>query len=278
MKYFCFRFDIDSQKCLRDGVPNLLVLANELGVKFTFFVNFGHAVNQISFIKEKLFSQRKMTNVKILSAFTKLGFKDYVITSLVNPMIGKNDPQILRQIIKSGHELGLHGGKNHDDWFREAHQWPVKKIREELLWGQQLLKNYISYKSVYGFSSPGWNTSTNIRKMLYELGFSYTADIHSDKPIEKIVIRNGIKCIPTNIVGEPEGVGYIEFCRASHMDDSEILKDFRKKLMARKKLAVIYDHPYYAGIQELHMVKQMIQMAINMNFTVVSMREISQKI
>lgn len=278
MKYFCFRFDIDSQKCLREGVPNLLALAEEMHVKFTFFVHFGRAVNRLSFIKNKLYgcNQQKRIRTKSLSALTKLGLKDYILTSVANPLIGKNDPHILKMIIKSGHELGLHGGRNHDDWLREAHRWPVAKIREEVLWGQQLLKTYIPHEAVFGFSSPGWNTSKNIRQTLHELGFSYVADMHSDKPIEKIIIKNRMKCVPTNIVGEPDGVGYIEFCRASHMNDSEVLNDFKKKLMVRKKLATVYDHPYYAGIQELKLVRHMIQIAKDMNYKIATMKEITQ--
>lgn len=278
MKYFCFRFDIDSQKCLREGVPNLLVLGKQLKVHFTFFVNFGRAVNQVSFLRDRLSKQRKENESKSLSAFAKLGLKDYVITALYNPLIIKGNDHILQQIIESGHELGLHGGKNHDDWFRKAHKWPVKKIREELVWGQQLLKQYIPGEAPYGFSSPGWNTSADIRKILHELKFSYIADIHSDKPIETVTMRNGIACMPTNITGEPGGVGYIEYCRASLMDDPEILRDFKNKLITRKKLAIVYDHPYYAGVREIGMVKKMLQTAIRMDYAIVTMRDILQKI
>jgi hypothetical protein len=38
MKYFCFRFDVDTPKCIKKGVPNLISLSKKLDVPFTFFI------------------------------------------------------------------------------------------------------------------------------------------------------------------------------------------------------------------------------------------------
>ena len=40
------RFDIDTHKCIRDGVPNLLEISEERNVRFTFFLNAGRAISR----------------------------------------------------------------------------------------------------------------------------------------------------------------------------------------------------------------------------------------
>lgn len=37
MNRLVFRFDVDTHKCIRDGVPNLLEISDEMDVPFTFF-------------------------------------------------------------------------------------------------------------------------------------------------------------------------------------------------------------------------------------------------
>lgn len=44
-KRFVFRFDIDTHKCIRDGVPNLLAIFKEYNVPCTFFLNTGKSVS-----------------------------------------------------------------------------------------------------------------------------------------------------------------------------------------------------------------------------------------
>ena len=275
MKYLCFRFDVDTHKCLRDGVPNLLQLAQYHKVKFTFFLNVGQAVDRLHFIQNTL-KKKQETDVKSLSPLTKLGIKDYVFLSFINPLIGEGCAENIKKISKSGHEIGLHGGRNHQSWSMDAQNWPSRKIEHELKWGIGVLMK-IDNKKPIGFASPGWNGSVKINRILHKLGFRYVSDVHSDQALEKITFSEGIIQIPTNIAGEPGGVGYLEYCRAIRMNDSQILEDFKKKLTERKRLAVIYDHPFYSGVRELNLLGEMIKLAKDMNIRIVTMEEILNK-
>ena len=254
MKHLCFRFDIDTHKCIRDGVPNLLKLAKYHKLKFTFFINVGQAVDRLHFFQSKI--KHSGQKIKTLSPLAKLGLKEYLYLCLLNPFIGKYTREI-RMIYQSGHEVGLHGGKNHQAWFNNAKSWSKDRIKNEILWALNIL-NKIDKKPIKGFASPGWNGSSRINSVLRELGFLYVSDKHFNKPYEKITQTEGLKEIPTNISGEPGGVGYLEHCRALKMNDSQILEDFKDKLIARKKLTVVYDHPYFAGVKELALLGKMI--------------------
>lgn len=272
MKYLCFRFDVDTHKCIRDGVPNLLKLAKQLDVKFTFFINVGQAVDWFQFLKNTT-DKSSRSNIKCLSAITKLGLKDYLIISLFNPIIGINFAEKIKSISQQKHEIGLHGGKNHQTWFNNAKSWSTAKITEEIFWARNTLNNINPREQLIGFASPGWNGSDKINGILHKLGFLYVSDTHTDKPFEKIVRSKGLSKIPTNIAGEPGGVGYLEYCRALKMSDSQILLDFKEKLDTRKKLAVVYDHPYYTGTKEIILLKKMIRLAKDMRISIITMKE-----
>lgn len=275
MRYLCFRFDVDTHKCLRDGVPNLLQLARYHKVKFTFFLNVGQAIDRLHFFQSKI-KKKPEKDIKSLSPLTKLGLKDYLFLSLANPSIGERYSENIKLISKLGHEIGLHGGKNHQNWFFNAKKWTSKNIENELRWGIQILKN-LGQENIWGFSSPGWNGSAKIDKALHKLGFQYSSDIYSSKPLEKITYSKGIIQIPTNIVGEPGGVGYLEHCRASGLSDLQIMQDFKDKLVKRKRLSVIYDHPFYVGVKEINILGKMIKLAKNMNINIITMKEVLNK-
>ena len=40
-KLFSFRWDIDHRACITDGLPRIMQVCDEFGVKNTFFVNMG---------------------------------------------------------------------------------------------------------------------------------------------------------------------------------------------------------------------------------------------
>ena len=114
-----------------------------------------------------------------------------------------------------------------------------------------------------------------MHSILESLGFKYVADLHGDvfDEIKKARSVSNLFQVPTNILGEPGGVGYIENLRARGMGDKFILKDFESKLKKRK-IAVVYEHPSYAGIKELPMVEKMIRSAQSMGFRITTLRDI----
>jgi peptidoglycan/xylan/chitin deacetylase (PgdA/CDA1 family) len=271
MKYICFRFDVDTHKCLRDGVPNLLKLAKIYNIKFTFFINTGRAIDRLDFLHKKIQKFKTFEEIYSLTAYEKLGIKDYIYAAMVNPQIAQSYSNVIDSIYKKGHEIGLHGGKNHQNWYSSAQEWDETKIMNEISWGLTELKKINKNIVPVGFASPGWNGSNKINSVLQKKGFRYNADLHTNDKIQRVTKINNFYTIPTNMTGEPGGVGYIENCRAKKMDDNAILDDFKSKLTKRSKLAVMYDHPYYVGIQELQLLKKLIVIAIHMRYTFITM-------
>jgi|TARA_B110000263_G_scaffold171875_1_gene149835 peptidoglycan/xylan/chitin deacetylase (PgdA/CDA1 family) len=279
MKYFCFRFDVDTPKCVKVGIPNLISLSKELDVPFTFFINMGHGTSRWSFIKNLSFFNSTTTkhSAQKLSNLNKLGLSDYLKMAILNPQVGNSYPNIIQSLENSGHEVGLHGGSNHGEWQYESDTWNKKKFLDEIVSSLNSLNKCINNKPT-GFSSPGWKSSNELHQILESLGFLYIADAHGEHHEKITIAQNSSKLlqIPTNILGEPGGVAYLENLRAQRMNDSSILKNFSKRLDG-KTLAVIYDHPYYAGIKELPILKAMIKIVQARGFQIVTLKTIAEK-
>ena len=133
------------------------------------------------------------------------------------------------------------------------------------------LSNFLGEKPL-GFSSPGWCGSNDLNIILESLDFHYVADAYGEDLKKIVSVENESKLlqVPTNILGDG-GVAYLENLRAKNMNDNAILKDFSSKLDERL-FAVIYDHPYYAGIQEITMIESMVDMVRSKGFQIVTLR------
>ena len=278
MKYFCFRFDVDTPKCIKKGVPNLISLSKKLDVPFTFFINMGRGTSRWSFIKKIIpFGSKSIPHTTFkLSNLKKLGLWDYFIMALFNPQVGNSHPHIIKSLKKAGHEVGLHGGSNHGEWQNESHSWGNQKFFKEIIPALNSLTKFLGERPL-GFSSPGWCGSNDLNTILESLDFYYVADAHGEnlKTITYAQNASNLLQIPTNILGNG-GVAYLESLRARNMNDNEILKDFSSKLDERF-FAVLYDHPYYAGIQELPMMEMMVDLVRSKGFQIVTLKTLVEK-
>ncbi|MBN1941106.1 MAG: polysaccharide deacetylase family protein, partial [Candidatus Diapherotrites archaeon] len=188
MKRFCFRFDVDSENCIRNGVPRLLGLGRELGVKFTFFLNMGKAVNRKAYIS-KIIGSKGSSQVPKLPNIEKLGKKNFIRLALLNPLTCSANKKIVEMIKEDGHEIGLHGGKNHSTWMHNALKWDSKRIEIEIGWGAREIKKILGEPPL-GFAAPGFAASDRIHGALKAKGFLYCSDAFGDK---KIFESGGLK-------------------------------------------------------------------------------------
>ena len=274
-KYLAFRFDVDTHDCLAVGVPRLLELANRLNCRFTFYVNTGKSVHLGHQIGAKFGGKTNSeTDVHMLSARHKLGLKEYFRTAILNPNISKFAADQLKALAESEHEVGLHGGRNHEDWVRSAAEsWTPEKIDSEIEYGLENLNRFgIKPK---GFASPGWVTPPNLGERLQNFGFTYFADRHGDKA-EPMFQSDGSNMLNlgTPMSGEPGGVAWIEHKRAQGFSNEQIHEAFRKELSSPGKIKVIYDHPYFAGKHEIRIMEELVNIARDEGFEIVTVEQI----
>lgn len=281
-KLLVLRFDVDTQRCIREGVPNLLDLADDVGARFTFFVNMGRAVDRVATLAA-MFRGRGRTRSSVhrstrLSARSKLGLRHYLVAALVNPRVGAGSPEVIRRILRDGHEVGLHGGRNHGTWQAAAHKWPEGRIAREVAAGCRSLRRTAGRWAgeVRGFASPGWQGPPGLWPVLVASGFRYVADTRGRCRAPDLAPASGaLLRVPTHLVGEPGGVAYLEHHQAIGSTDSDVLADFEAALGERRRSLVLYDHPCYAGIRKLPLLRRMIEAGRRAGYRTATLSELA---
>ncbi len=278
-RYLCFRFDIDTHICLKEGVPNLLEIFENQDARCTFFVSMGKAFKRSYFISEKLnkaIHLKKDIKSEKFSLPYKLGFFNSVNSMLLNPMIGAKYHETLKRAIEKGNELGLHGGRNHATWEKKAHQWTEEKLQNEIEYGLKQFEIQNLPKPI-SFASPCWKSPEKLDEILEKLDFKIVANKNISFN-HLLKDNNNISQFPTNVIGENKEIGFIENLRALGFSTEEIILKFSDQLDVLEPFKMVFDHPFYAGRHELEMVAAMIRIAKEKGYIVDSLKNIYQNL
>lgn len=257
MKKIVFRFDIDTHKCIRDGVPNLLKLSRKYNVPFTFFLNTGKSISLGDSMRSLLKTDNTNHNKgEMMSAMQKLGIVDYIYAAIVNPSIICYKRQIC-ELLNSNCEIGIHGGRNHAKWQNYALEWEQTKLTDEIDYAIDNIKKIKSDYTLKGFASPAWVHPDTLDKVLKKKGFLYCADYHGIG-LNPVIINDKNKTVGVNLLGEPGGVAFFENCRVKQYSTEQII-NYVMEFIERHEVTVLYDHPYYAGVKEIDCISQIIE-------------------
>lgn len=272
-RYLSLRFDVDTELCLREGVPRLLALGEELNCRFTFFVNPGRAIARDRLLAESFRPRSPRQRAPCLGALRKLGCAELAYLVCLNPRGLPRHASVVRRAWEAGHEIGLHGGRNHGLWQRDAQYWSVSRIHDEIRWGKAVL-HQCGVSDLQSFASPGWNAPKELPDILEREGFSIWADVHGNegKPY-RIAEHTALTEVPTTLSGEPGGVGYLECCRASGDDEARIITRVLDALSGQHSFLCLYDHPFYAGRHELDTLRSIIEEARSTGWMLMPMRD-----
>ncbi|QWF16044.1 hypothetical protein [Lysobacter capsici] len=244
------RFDVDTWSCAHRGIPFLLDYAGQIGARFYFMVNMGRAVSRVMFLRNIMrgsnAAETTSKRIEKLGSLRRLGVDGYLHTAVLNPQVGRTAGHILRQAQRTGHVLGLHGGRNHGEWQWGAHGWSAARLRAEIGWGLAAFEQ-AGLERPSGFSSPGWNSPAQLPDVLIEQGFEALYDSHrSDELLDASLRLRGLHDINTAFAGEPGGVGYFENCLVRGIDAAAAAEHIVSILRSRPNAhGVVYDHPVF---------------------------------
>lgn len=241
-------------------MPNLLAFAEEYRIPMTFYCNMGRAVSYVALARKRFRNAggHEKAILAKLSPKAKMGNRDYLRTSLLNPVVGSAHGAILQEAARHGHELGLHGGRNHGSWHHEAHLWTEERVRTEVAWGLERF-DAMGLEKPVGFASPGWNSPEGLGRILGGLGFGYMADDYGQGDFCET--KATIRCVRTQLTGEG-GVGFFESLAARGLDSGtgeQAMKGAFESAAACDKSVCVYDHPCFAGREGLGMLKGFVE-------------------
>lgn len=168
------KVDVDTFVGIRSGVPVLLDIFRGHNVKASFFVpmgndNTGRTVKRVFTRKGFL---KKTSRVGVVSTY---GVKTLMYgLVLPGPQIARKNIELIRKIIKEGHELGIHG-YDHVRWHDSIKHFDERDTRREI---EKLLSVYREIVGVNArsFAAPGWMINPFVFEILSDKGLLYSSD------------------------------------------------------------------------------------------------------
>ena len=174
------KIDVDTLEGFCQGVPALLKILEDQGVRASFFLalgpdNSGRAIWRV--FRQQGFLQ-KMLRTRAPAIY---GFKTMCYgTLLPAPLIGPGAPQLPRRIAAAGHEVGLHG-YDHVGWHDQLFSFTPARVSREISQAQQAFAAALGRRAL-AFAAPGWQCSYASRAVLASQGFLYGSDTRGQAP------------------------------------------------------------------------------------------------
>ncbi len=174
------KIDLDTDVGTREGVPSLLRILDRHQARATFFVslgpdNSGKAIWRV-FRRRGFLAKMLRTNAPGMYGMRTMMYG----TLLPAPRIGARCLAELRQIPRSGHEVGLHAW-DHVAWHDHLDEWTDGQARSEYDRG------WAAFSELFGrapssVAAPGW-TATPASLAIHDArGLAYASDGRGDRP------------------------------------------------------------------------------------------------
>jgi len=185
---------------------------------------------------------------------------------------------MVRRILDGGHEVGLHGGRNHATWQRNACHWSRERVAAEVAWGKRRLEAAAG-RDVTSFASPGWTSPDALAEILASDGFAVIADAREPCGVPGVLHTpsGSIASVPNTLAGEPGGVGYLENRRAAGLTDDAVLTEFDSLLAEERPYLCLYDHPFYAGRHAVALFERMLERILAREYEVVNCAQAGER-
>lgn len=179
-----FKVDVDTFNGTRDGVPNLLRMLEEFGIRATFYFSLGpdNSGKAVRRLLHKGFLA-KMLRTKAPAMY---GLKTMLYgTLLPAPVIGANLGKVMASVKDSGHEVGIHCW-DHVEWHDHLHRLTPGEVRAELEQAGS------SFEKIFGCrartcAAPGWTVSAASFEVQDSLGLDYCSDTRGEFPFYPVL-------------------------------------------------------------------------------------------
>jgi peptidoglycan/xylan/chitin deacetylase (PgdA/CDA1 family) len=201
------KIDVDTYQGMRRGVPRLLSLLRQEGLRATFFLSIGpdasgRAVLQI--LKNPRFL-KKMVRTRAASLY---GFRTALYgTLLPSPKIALSFPDLVRQIMAEGHEVQFHAW-DHRRWQDELAVRPEAWIRD---WFRRGIEGFESLtgRRPASFGAPAWLIDDRVLSLVREFHLDYLSCTRAKEPFihegaDLVEIPSDLPCFEETGIEEGE--------------------------------------------------------------------------
>ncbi|MFH1090095.1 MAG: polysaccharide deacetylase family protein [Pseudomonadota bacterium] len=201
------KVDVDTRLGALEGLPRLRRILGRRDLQASFFLslgpdNSGRAVLRL-FTRPGFFS--KMLRTRALKAY---GLRTLLYgTLLPAPLIGAGQAEVVRGLIKDGHEVGLHAW-DHVKWHDHLWRMTADQVRGEVSRG---INAFIETAGgpPRSFAAPAWRINGPAAAALVEAGLVYMSSTRGTEPCRPVIDGREypILEIPTTLPTSDEVLG-----------------------------------------------------------------------
>ena len=262
------KVDVDTERGTRIGVPNLMNLFDELGVKVTFLFslgpdNTGRAMRRI--FRRGFF--RKVTRTNVVAT--------YGLRTLLNgvlwpgPHIGRRHAGLMRAVRDAGHEIGIHC-YDHVRWQDGLATMTRDQVESEFT------RARMEFERVFGQSAStagaaGWQANSDSLAAYDAAGLDYASDTRGSMPFFP---RSGGRVfhtlqIPTTLPTLDDLLGRPEFPDAQ-------LVDRYLSWLETGKMHVYTAHAEIEGMKQIGLFRKFLNSALERGWRVTPLGEVAR--
>jgi len=173
------KVDVDTFIGTRDGIPNLLRILQQFGIRATFYFSLGPD-NSGKAIR-RIFHRGFLSKMLRTRAPSMYGLRTLLYgTLLPAPIIGKGLPDLLRSVQQAGHEVGIHCW-DHVKWHDYLSRFPKQTTFHELDQARAMFERIFGNRA-RTTAAPGWTVSSDSLEIQDGIGLSHCSDARGTAP------------------------------------------------------------------------------------------------
>lgn len=178
------RIDVDTMRGMRYGVPSLVAVLEEYGVKATFFMSVGP--DNMGRHAWRLLKPRFLWKMMRSKAVSLYGWQ-VLFSGLLWPgrKIGKEYGHCIRCARDAGHEVGLHAW-DHYSWQMHVGRFTRAQALRHMQQGFYALSDILG-RPPKASAVPGWRCTDAVLRAQGVFGFSYHSDCRGSSPFVAVV-------------------------------------------------------------------------------------------
>jgi peptidoglycan/xylan/chitin deacetylase (PgdA/CDA1 family) len=261
---------VDTDRGTRLGVPNLLSLFDELGVKAAFLFslgpdNTGRAIKRI--FRPGFF--RKVSRTSVVSVYGVRTLLNGVL--LPGPHVGRRNEAIMREARERGHETGIHC-YDHIRWQDGLSRMTADEVRQEFGKARK------EYERIFGVpaqaaGAAGWQANALSLEAYDDAGLLYGTDSRGDHPFFPRADGRTFRTlqIPCTLPTLDELLGRPEF------PETVLVPHYLSQLRPQR-VNVLTIHAELEGMRYLALLRGLVQGARDRSIRIMLLRDLAQQL